>query len=199
MDQSAYSALVNGQSVCAGYARAFQYIMQQLGIPTYYCTGYSGENHAWNIVKLYNDYYNVDTTWDDTEPGTYNYFNKTDAEFNTTHIRRNLSINLPACTGTMYAIQTTPEASNGIDAAAYFEDCYNAMLGAGLGTNQFVITISPSAWNEVESAYQNGTIRDGYLARVLNALGGSSCNLDIQVQEQQNGDFVITHNFTIMQ
>ena len=92
----------------------------------------------------------------------------------------------------MYAIQTTPEASNGIDAAAYFEDCYNAMLGAGLGTNQFVITISPSAWNEVESAYQNGTIRDGYLARVLNALGGSSCNLDIQVQEQQNGDFVIT-------
>lgn len=28
MNQSAYSALVNGQTVCAGYARAFQYLMQ---------------------------------------------------------------------------------------------------------------------------------------------------------------------------
>ena len=28
MNQSAYSALVNGQTVCAGYARAFQYILQ---------------------------------------------------------------------------------------------------------------------------------------------------------------------------
>ena len=32
MNQSAYSTLVNGQTVCAGYARAFQYLLQQLGI-----------------------------------------------------------------------------------------------------------------------------------------------------------------------
>lgn len=36
MNQSAYSALVNGRTVCAGYARAFQYVMQQLGVPCYY-------------------------------------------------------------------------------------------------------------------------------------------------------------------
>ena len=52
MNQSAYSAMVNGRTVCAGYARAFQYLLQQLGIPCYYCTGYAGENHAWNIVEL---------------------------------------------------------------------------------------------------------------------------------------------------
>ena len=52
-NQSAYSALVSGKTVCAGYARAFQYLMQQLEIPCFYCGGYSGENHAWNIVKLY--------------------------------------------------------------------------------------------------------------------------------------------------
>ena len=33
MNQSAYSAMVNGRTVCAGYARAFQYLLQQLGIP----------------------------------------------------------------------------------------------------------------------------------------------------------------------
>lgn len=99
MNQSAYSALVNGQSVCAGYARAFQYLMQQLGIPCYYCTGYSGEDHAWNIIRLDNIYYNVDVTWDDTDPSTYDYFNKTDEEFADTHMRRGLSIYLPACSG----------------------------------------------------------------------------------------------------
>lgn len=99
MSQSAYSALVNGQSVCAGYARAFQYLMQQLGIPCYYCTGYSGEDHAWNIIRLDNIYYNVDVTWDDTDPSTYDYFNKTDEEFADTHMRRGLSIYLPACSG----------------------------------------------------------------------------------------------------
>lgn len=98
-NQSAYSALVDGKSVCAGYARAFQYLMQQLGIPCYYCTGYSGENHAWNIIKLSGAYRNVDVTWDDTNPSTHDYFNKTDEEFAATHVRTGLSVYLPACTG----------------------------------------------------------------------------------------------------
>jgi hypothetical protein len=112
MNQSAYSALVNGKSVCAGYARAFQYCMQQLGIPTYYCTGYSGGDHAWNIVKLADGYYNVDVTWDDTEPATYDYFNKSDADYAKTHVRQSLSVNLPACNGKAYAYSGsgTPEA-----------------------------------------------------------------------------------------
>ena len=37
--QSAYSALITHSSVCAGYARAFQYLMQKSGIPCYYCAG----------------------------------------------------------------------------------------------------------------------------------------------------------------
>ena len=62
MNQSAYSALVYGRTVCAGYARAFQYVLHQLDIPCYYVTGFAGENHAWNIVKLSDGYYNVDST-----------------------------------------------------------------------------------------------------------------------------------------
>lgn len=97
MNQSAYSALVGGRSVCAGYARAFQYLMQQLGIPCYYCTGYAGEDHAWNIIKLDGEFRNVDVTWDDTDTPTYDYFNKTDREFADTHRRTGLSVYLPAC------------------------------------------------------------------------------------------------------
>lgn len=103
MNQSAYSALVEGKSVCAGYARAYQYLMQRLGISCYYCTGFAGEDHAWNIVGLDDGYYNVDVTWDDTPGGEYDYFNKTDEDYADTHVRRDLSVNLPKCEGQRYA------------------------------------------------------------------------------------------------
>ena len=111
MNQSAYSALVNGKSVCAGYARAYQYLLQQLGIPCYYCTGYSGGDNAWNIVKLEDGYYNVDVTWDDAAAIRYDYFNKTDADFASTHVRQNLSVYLPACNGTAYRQENTTGAA----------------------------------------------------------------------------------------
>ena len=97
MNQSAYSAMVLGKSVCAGYTRAFQYLLQKLGIPCYYCTGYAGEDHAWNIVKLGSIYRNVDVTWDDTNPSTYDYYNKSDSEYASTHRRTDLAVYLPAC------------------------------------------------------------------------------------------------------
>ncbi len=102
MNQSAYSALVYGRTVCAGYARAFQYVLHQLDIPCYYVTGYAGQNHAWNIVKL-DSYYNVDSTWDDTNPNTYDYFNCSDEDYASDHVRTDLSIYLPACNGNRYS------------------------------------------------------------------------------------------------
>ena len=113
MNQSAYSALVTGDTVCAGYSRAFQYVMQRLGIPCYYCTGYSGEDHAWNIIKIDGSYYNVDVTWDDTDPSTYDYFNKTDAQFVGTHVRTGLSVYLPPCgSADATQVQTSEPAGN---------------------------------------------------------------------------------------
>ena len=105
-NQSAYSAIVSHRTVCAGYARAFQYIMMQLGIPTYYVTGISeGEDHAWNIVKLGNEYYNVDVTWDDELSDSHALFNKTDAEFNRSHHRSVLSNKLVKCNDNTYRYQ----------------------------------------------------------------------------------------------
>lgn len=97
LNQSAYSALVNGETVCAGYSRAFQYVMQQLGIPCYYCTGYSGEDHAWNIIYMDGIFRNVDLTWDDGDVISYEYYNCSDRAFANTHMRKGLSVYLPAC------------------------------------------------------------------------------------------------------
>ena len=114
MNQSAYSSLVLGKTVCAGYAKGFQYLMQQLGIPVYYCTGYAGENHAWNIICLDGEYYNVDLTWDDTDPSTYNYFNGTDTDFGVDHARTDLSVNLPPCNGQTYRLLLASNSSSGV-------------------------------------------------------------------------------------
>ena len=58
--QSAYDALVNKKAVCAGYTKAFQIIMNKLGIPTYYITGFSNEDHAWNLIELEDGFYNIE-------------------------------------------------------------------------------------------------------------------------------------------
>lgn len=104
INQSAFSALVNKSSVCAGYSRAFQYIMIKLGIPCYYVTGDSSGDHAWNIVKINDNYYNVDVTWDNTGNNMYAYFNKNDDDFSATHTRSGLSTNLVSCSGESYNV-----------------------------------------------------------------------------------------------
>ncbi len=63
---TAYGALGNKMSVCQGYAMAYMYLLDQVGIDSYYC---SSEIlvHGWNIVFLNGKKYHVDVTWDDTD------------------------------------------------------------------------------------------------------------------------------------
>ena len=65
---SAYGCLINHLCVCDGYSKAFQMILQKLGIPCYYTegTGKTGA-HAWNFLMLDGDYYYMDVTWDDPD------------------------------------------------------------------------------------------------------------------------------------
>lgn len=113
LDQSAYSAIVGNETVCAGYSKAFQYLMQQLEIPTYLSVGWggglaSGDMHAWNVVKLGDSYYNVDVTWDDQDPLNYNYFNQSDKDFHR-HTRMFNSQYLPSCAGGKYSVAPKTE------------------------------------------------------------------------------------------
>lgn len=223
MNQSAYSALVNGQTVCAGYARAFQYLMQQLGIPCYYCTGYSGQNHAWNIIQLEGDYYNVDTTWDDTNPNTYDYFNKTDADFAADHMRQNLSVYLPACNGEKYrdlenppVQETVPEESlepvdtrrtleeAGVtvedvaeDMENYYKQCYDYLTHGQLGTIQFEIAIPASLWDELVQDYTSKEYETEY-EKAMEVLGASQCAFEIQAEELQGDYYLLMHSITLL-
>lgn len=74
---------LNDKTVCEGYARALNILLHEAGIETYYL---SGVNHAWNIVKLGDNYFHVDSTWDDGETIKYNWFLKSDAEISNSDV-----------------------------------------------------------------------------------------------------------------
>ncbi len=118
-NQSAYSALVLHRSVCAGYARCFQYLMQKTGAACYYVSGrteglvtdtgeegdgMSNGRHSWNIVLIDGEFYNIDCLWDDTASDVYGnliypFFNLSD-EALIHHARSGMSVSLPDCNGT---------------------------------------------------------------------------------------------------
>ena len=63
-----YGAMVNHVAVCEGYARAFQMLLNGLGVECVGLMGQSqGENHMWNAVKEDDLWYQTDVTWDDQE------------------------------------------------------------------------------------------------------------------------------------
>ena len=82
---NAYGAIVEGRAVCEGYAKAYQYLLQQLGIQSFIATS---KTHAWNLVRLDGKYYYTDVTWDDplmsipeeSKPIRYDYFNIPESE-----------------------------------------------------------------------------------------------------------------------
>lgn len=59
-----YGVFVNRSAVCQGYALAYKYLLNQAGIECHMVTS-DVMNHAWNLIKLDGQYYQVDVTWDD--------------------------------------------------------------------------------------------------------------------------------------
>ncbi len=61
---SAYGIFYDGNTVCAGYALTYSYLLKQIGIESEYATSVSMQ-HAWNVIKIGTSWYNVDLTYDD--------------------------------------------------------------------------------------------------------------------------------------
>lgn len=94
LSYTAYGCLVDQSAVCGGYAEAYQLILNRLGIPCGVITGTavneSGSGyHAWNYIQLGDEYYMVDTTWDDplgyTGPYMHDYFCLTEEQMGKDH------------------------------------------------------------------------------------------------------------------
>lgn len=167
MNQSAYSAVCYGETVCMGYAAAFQFYMQRLGIPSAIINGETKERHVWNIVYLDGDFYTMDVTWDDpvgNPPNTYyyNYFNITDGTISKTHTRIAPGSRLPAANGTFYQYANYYGSSPGSDLSSLRYGAPRSALPPVYPDREALY--EPSYEDEVDDAddYNADDIDDGY-------------------------------------
>ncbi|MGG0200922.1 S-layer homology domain-containing protein [Bacillus anthracis] len=88
---TAYEALVNRSAVCQGYALLTYQLLKEARIENHFVVGTGdGQPHAWNLVKIENKWYHLDTTFDDPIPDeqdrvTYSYFNLSDEQIARNH------------------------------------------------------------------------------------------------------------------
>lgn len=61
---SAYDALIRQTSVCDGYAKCYSDLLNSAKVNAKRVTS-DVMKHAWNVVKIDDDWYHVDCTWDD--------------------------------------------------------------------------------------------------------------------------------------
>ncbi|WP_051200037.1 transglutaminase domain-containing protein [Butyrivibrio sp. FCS006] len=116
-NQNICSVFINGKSVCNGYAKAAQYLLNKMGVSCTLVTGTvntkNGKDirHAWNLVLCNNTYYYLDVTWGDASYQTvsgesadatklpdvnYDYLNVTTAELLRNHTISDI-IRMPVC------------------------------------------------------------------------------------------------------
>lgn len=101
---TAYGALIDGNPVCSGYARALHLLLTCEGINAKIIAGHGeGQDHCWNLVELDGKWYQLDATWDDNDiakKSSYYYFNITDDMMYGSHVWDKEMY--PAATGKKY-------------------------------------------------------------------------------------------------
>lgn len=87
-----YGTLVKQKAVCTGYACSTKMLLNRVGIECRTVVGMSkNSGHMWNQVKINENWYNLDVTWDDSATESdvlysrYSYFNLTDERLNRNH------------------------------------------------------------------------------------------------------------------
>ncbi len=68
-DHNLRGALLEGSAVCDGYAKTYALTLRKLGITGVLVTS-KDIGHAWNMVELDGNWYQVDCTWDDPVDGS---------------------------------------------------------------------------------------------------------------------------------
>lgn len=188
--QCVQSALLNHRAVCAGYAKAFQYILHRMGYFCTYVTGTirDGGEHAWNIVRIGDQYYHVDVTWGDPvfassqEEGTgisvmdYNYLCCTDEEILTTHAPDTGIVAWPPCTDDSWNYYKI----NGMYYDTFdYDEIHQALMSSVESGNESISMKfgSPDAFSQAKTELFTNRMYDDAAQYLMRVNGTSSWNI----------------------
>ena len=204
LTHSAYGNLVLGTSVCDGYTKLLQYLLCRCGILATTLSGYSGENHSWNVVYLGGEWYMVDPTWDDPvgqEAGksTHTYFNCTWATFSQDHsfVQPNGKaienyFTIPECTATKYNYFTYFDYEGDLSLGT-IDRAVRAQVARG-ATNDFEIRFSGHG----SAAEERGENISSFVRREANQLYSILASALRKSQFSINLSFSVSKDGTIL-
>lgn len=186
--QNIQSVLLYHSSVCAGYSKAFQYLLNRMGLFCTYITGTirDGGDHGWNLVRIDDSYYYVDVTWGDpvfanqmegqeSTVMNYNYLCCTEEDLFKTH-EPDGTVPLPPCTSQAYNYYML----NGMYYETFdYDTIYNRLM--------------ESVWNGDASIVMKYGSQEAYDTAVYEILEGGMLNDAGQYLMEQNG--VSTWNY----
>lgn len=196
---SAYAVLIKGKAMCKGYAEAIDKLLKAVGIEDTIVTGECSDEkgawsgHAWNLVKLDGDYYQLDATWDDPvlksggQKLEYDYFNLTDTQISKDH--KWDASKYPVANGTKYSqanlsLIEKDELGNSITTINSKDSFYN-LLSVALRNRQNKLCVKILN-------YTNDY--DDVIQRAINDTNTSNC--DMSYYDNGFGARYITMNFT---
>ena len=163
-NQNICSVFLDKKSVCNGYAKAAQYLLNHAGIPCIIVNGSAlGNAHAWNIVEIDGAYYHMDVTWGDPS-----YYSRDEEEksgapdidysylcVTTAEISKNHSIDTvfacPECT----ALYNNYFVREGLYLYGYDEGLMQRIFGAARDRGENVVCIKASDRQAYQELYDN--------------------------------------------
>lgn len=174
--QNICSVFLERKSVCQGYAKATQYLLNRAGVFATLVLGQvvGGEGHAWNLVRIDGEYYYVDTTWGDASYQAvggsdypiekiptinYDYLGVTTEQMEQTHTPDNV-VELPLCT----AIEANYYVREGVYFTEWDEDRIEKIFADSYERGEAYVTLKcegPAVYQKVRETLigQQGIFR----------------------------------------
>ena len=163
-NQNICSVFLVRRSVCNGYAKAAQYLLNYLGIPCIIVNGdANGSAHAWNIVEIDGVYYHMDVTWGDPsyyseeseeKEGApdidYSYLCVTTEEISKNH-SMDTAFALPECVST----ENNYFVREGLYLYGYDEERMREIFDAAKEQGKNAVVIKASDWQAYQDIYCN--------------------------------------------
>lgn len=163
-NQNICSVFLDKKSVCNGYAKAAQYLLNYLGIPCIIVNGNAnGSSHAWNIVEIGGAYYHMDVTWGDPsyyseeseeKDGApdidYSYLCVTTGEISKNH-SMDTAFALPECVST----EDNYFVREGLYLHGYEEERIREIFDAAREQGKNTVVVKASDWQAYQDIYSN--------------------------------------------